>query len=85
MDKDGYLQPSAAHSLTQAAPPARSVGDANISFHHVPIYFTPFIGREHEVQEVYSLLLRPEVRLLTLSGPSGIGKTRLALQLAERV
>ena len=44
-----------------------------------------FIGRERELAETRALLLREDVRLLTLIGPGGTGKTRLALQLAADV
>jgi predicted ATPase/class 3 adenylate cyclase len=49
---------------------------------NLPIPATPFLGRETEVGEVGALLARPDVRLLTLTGPGGTGKTRLALQAA---
>jgi non-specific serine/threonine protein kinase len=44
---------------------------------------TPFIGREKEMAEVIALIKQPEIRLLTLTGPGGVGKTRLALQAAR--
>lgn len=43
---------------------------------------TPFIGREGEIEELTRLLREPQVRLVTLTGPGGTGKTRLALQAA---
>jgi predicted ATPase len=52
---------------------------------NLPVPATPFLGREHELHEVSELISRPDVRLLTLTGPGGTGKTRIALQVAGRV
>ena len=49
---------------------------------NLPIQATPLIGREHEVAATCALLRRVDVRLLTLTGSGGTGKTRLALQVA---
>jgi len=49
---------------------------------NLPVPSTPFLGRERELAEVLGLLSRDEVRLLTLTGPGGSGKTRLAAQTA---
>jgi predicted ATPase/DNA-binding XRE family transcriptional regulator len=49
----------------------------------LPIQPTSFIGREREVEEIETILCREDVRLLTLTGPGGVGKTRLALRVAE--
>jgi predicted ATPase/class 3 adenylate cyclase/Tfp pilus assembly protein PilF len=53
--------------------------------HNLPAQLTGLIGREREVTEVCTLLRTPAVRLLTLSGPGGSGKTRLALQAAAEL
>ncbi|MEM8535692.1 MAG: tetratricopeptide repeat protein [Chloroflexota bacterium] len=51
----------------------------------VPSPLTTFIGREQEIAELYTKLCDPTIRLLTLIGPPGIGKTRLAIQIAPLV
>ena len=48
--------------------------------HNLPVQITSFVGRKREMDEVKQLL--GDVRLLTLTGPPGTGKTRLALQVA---
>lgn len=47
---------------------------------NMPVQRTAFIGRERELTDLRQLLSREDVRLVTLTGPGGIGKTRLALQ-----
>jgi predicted ATPase/class 3 adenylate cyclase len=49
---------------------------------NLPVPATPFLGREQELAEVVALLAADNARLLTLTGPGGTGKTRLALQAA---
>jgi predicted ATPase/DNA-binding winged helix-turn-helix (wHTH) protein len=50
--------------------------------HDLPVPRTSLIGREQEVAEAARLLLQPDVRLLSLTGPGGAGKTRLAIAIA---
>jgi predicted ATPase/class 3 adenylate cyclase/DNA-binding CsgD family transcriptional regulator len=52
---------------------------------NLPVQLTPFIGREQELTAVQQLLYREDVRLLTLTGPGGTGKTRLGLQVAAEL
>lgn len=51
---------------------------------NLPPRFTRFFGREKEMAELADLLANPDTRLVTLTGPGGNGKTRLALEVAER-
>src|SRR5215204_6403418 len=52
---------------------------------NLPAQPTPLVGRERELDETLGLLRRPEVRLLTFTGPGGTGKTRLGLQAAAEL
>ncbi len=54
--------------------------DSSIQVHHLPQQVTSFVGREQELVGISRRLLDPACRLLTLVGPGGMGKTRLAIQ-----
>jgi predicted ATPase/class 3 adenylate cyclase len=68
--------------LAEDFPPPRTLENRPTN---LPTQPTPFLGRERELAELLDLLTEPSVRLLTLTGPGGTGKTRLALQLAAEV
>ncbi|MGH3133001.1 MAG: ATP-binding protein, partial [Gaiellaceae bacterium] len=70
--------PERVHQLGEGEFPAlKSLYRTNL-----PVPATPFLGRERELSEVVELLSADDARLLTLTGPGGTGKTRLALQAA---
>ncbi len=52
---------------------------------HPPAALTTLIGRDAESAEVGALLLRPAVRLVTLTGPGGVGKSRLGMRVAAEI
>jgi predicted ATPase len=69
-------QPERIHQLGNGEfPPLKSLYRTNL-----PVPATPFLGRERELDDVLGLLAQDDVRLLTLTGPGGTGKTRLGLQ-----
>jgi predicted ATPase/class 3 adenylate cyclase len=71
-----------APGLADNFPPVRTVGGGRIP---VPTFSTSFIGRTDEVEELRRRVTDPGTRVLTLLGPGGIGKTRLAIETAGRV
>jgi predicted ATPase len=60
-----------------------SMGDK--VFDNVPFIPSPIIGREKNLEEIMTLLSQPQSRLVTLTGPGGTGKTRLAIETAHRI
>jgi cellulose biosynthesis protein BcsQ/class 3 adenylate cyclase len=69
-------------ALPAAFPPLRTLEGHP---HNLPVQLTTLVGREAELGAVRQRLLRPDVRLLTLIGAGGVGKTRLALHAAADV
>jgi predicted ATPase/DNA-binding XRE family transcriptional regulator len=62
-----------------------SIPDQSASCNNLPVLPTPLIGRIHELEEINRLLQDAGCRLLTLIGPGGIGKTRLAMEAASQI
>ncbi len=78
-------------SVDRLPPPSKRITPTSVSpastpsRTNLPIFPTPLIGRQREVEELSQLLRDPRCRLLTLVGPGGIGKTRLAIETASQM
>jgi predicted ATPase len=72
---------AATHAHTSEADALLPIAEAKPTPHNLPIQLTSFIGREKEIAELKQHILK--ARLVTLTGPGGCGKTRLALQSAS--
>jgi len=83
----GRAEREAFESATRrgGGPKALGRGIPSSARTNLPDEPTPFIGREREIAQVVHLLQQPHVRLVTLTGMGGTGKTRLALQVAGHV
>ena len=75
--------PSGSRPATPAPPTALPIFDLSSS--NLPIILTPLLGRDEVVLSLTNLLARDDVRLVTLIGPPGVGKTRLAAHIAAQM
>jgi predicted ATPase len=70
--------------LAQDAPPPPPAPVRELIKQGLQIQLTPFVGRETELDELDRLMRNPQTQLVTITGPGGMGKTRLALEYAAR-
>lgn len=76
-------QPSSPTKVgEEGATPVPGSPRAQAPRHNLPVQTTSFVGREETLAEIADLLRNPNCRLLTLIGPGGVGKTRLAIRAA---
>ncbi len=85
LERDPTRRPASASAAASAlcAALAATVTPSAASLRYEPV--TPLIGRDREVEAIVAALHRPGVRLLTLTGAGGTGKTRLAIEVARHV
>ncbi|MDQ3855126.1 MAG: tetratricopeptide repeat protein, partial [Chloroflexota bacterium] len=74
-----------ARSQVSEVTPAETPPPEPAKSQSVPVPPTPLVGRSQELQELEAMLRRGDVRLVTLFGPGGIGKTRLSIAITQRV
>ena len=79
------VEGSTSHAITAAAATREEPRTLVSRPTNLPPEATPLVGRDRELDEVVALLRRQDVRCVTLTGPGGTGKTRLALSVAAAV
>jgi predicted ATPase len=88
LEKPERIRQLVIKGLPSEHPPLKSlesIDDEKLSIpNNLPVQSTPFIGREEDLAALEGMLIDPDIRLITIVGPGGIGKTRLALAFAER-
>ncbi len=87
IEEDLSLVLTESFEAAYAAPDTRAMeaADTSLRLRFLPTPVSTLIGREQETGEIAALLTRGDVRLVTLTGPGGVGKTRLSLEVARRL
>src|SRR5215472_5807032 len=75
IDEPERIYQLAGPGLAEHFPPLKSLGAAT----NLPVPATPLVDREGDLEQLRALICRPGIRLVTLTGPGGVGKTRLAI------
>jgi predicted ATPase/DNA-binding SARP family transcriptional activator/Tfp pilus assembly protein PilF len=90
--RDILWQELGVEPASETAVLAQQIRDGDLSarpatapLRHFPAFLTPFVGRQAELEEIVARLQQPYGRLLTLVGPGGTGKSRLAMQAAHHL
>lgn len=78
IDEPEHIYQLTAPGLPEDFPPLKSLGAAT----NLPVPITPLVGRNSDREQLRGLIRQPGVRLVTLTGPGGVGKTRLAIDAA---
>jgi len=78
IEEPEHLYQLTGPGLTEGFPPLKSLGAPS----SLPLPATPLVGREADLDRLLGVLAGPQVRLVTLTGPGGVGKTRLAIAAA---
>ena len=78
IDEPEHICQLAGPGLAERFPPLKSLGAST----NLPAAATPLVGRENDLERLRALIGEPGIRLVTLTGPGGVGKTRLAIDAA---
>jgi predicted ATPase/DNA-binding XRE family transcriptional regulator len=84
-EQAAWMAAALADAAPEAAPATDEQAPRPLPALALPAFFTPFVGREREQAELAALLARPDCRLVTLLGPGGVGKTRLAIETGRTI
>ena len=82
---ESKMSSTSSSSVAPKPVPATALPIFDLSSSNLPVILTPLLGRDEEVVGLTSLVAREDVRLVTLIGPPGVGKTRLAAHIAAQL